>query len=193
MLGYIIPTALLYAYPVHDLYTKMGLVAFWQVTPFVVNFLLVTLSLAFSTFIAPTAQPQDSIAHLHHYYAILTGFAAFAHLYVLAVILRSSSPSENFSSVFVPNFSDALLSTSAGLHSLFQWDWILIATSQLVWALYTVIELRSANVANINLIVAIFLLSLGVVLMGPGGALACAWWWREVVLFRSANKELKAE
>ena len=168
----------------------MALVAYWQITPLVVNSFLGLFSNILAMVDetpapAPSSKPlRLDVPILKTLYAICIFVSAASHCFVLYTI--SSTDGVTLSSVFFPDLSRTVGSLSQGIHYIFQWDWIIIASSQLIWAWFTVFEIRGLGVRALDLVVAGVLIILCATAMGPGGALAAVWWWRE-------NKHIEIE
>lgn len=161
----------------------MALVAYWQITPLVVNSFLGLFSNILAMVDetpapAPSSRPvRLDVPILKTLYAICIFVSTASHCFVLYTI--SGTDGVTFSSVFIPDLSNTVGSLSQGIHYIFQWDWIIIASSQLLWAWFTVFELRSFGIRILDLAVAGVLILVCATAMGPGGALAAVWWWRE--------------
>lgn len=184
VLGFLAPTVMMY---IPGIFTKDQLmiwIAVWQFTPLVVNLLLflftglTSLGGSMVTSSIPTSKPSTKdVPYLTTVYCIGLIASAAAHLFVLYEIF--TTPSLSFASVFIPDIDKARSSMTQGFHYIFQWDWIIIAVSQLMWAFLNIAQLKMLGVKTPGVAYEILFTTALVVFLGPGGALAFIWWWRE--------------
>lgn len=184
VLGFLGPTFLMYMPGIFTKDQLMIWIAFWQFTPIVVNVLLFIftglVSLVedmSSTSTSPSKQTTKDVPYLKAVYGTAIIASVAVHVFVLYEIF--TTPSLSFSSVFIPDFQKALSSMTQGLHYIFQWDWVLIAVSQLLWVVLNVVQLKTLGVKTLGLASDVLLIIALAVVLGPGGAIALAWWWRE--------------
>lgn len=195
VLGYIAPTAAMYFYPWSNNDDLMAMIALWMITPIILDALMLVFQSAFSI-LTDSNEPEpgtNRLSHLTPLYAYLATVAGFSHVFSVYLMSTSPDPWALFLSTFVPNSTDALSSTIAGFHNIFQWDWVFVASQQVLWALYGIYELKVAGLTSINAVVATFVVLLATVVVGPGGSLALAWWWREHRLVESEKQHPKQE
>ncbi|KAI1345056.1 hypothetical protein F5Y15DRAFT_16069 [Xylariaceae sp. FL0016] len=203
VLGYLLPTVLMYV-PWSSFETRQFWTAFWQPCPVFVNAVLLLRTRISS--LAISSSPEDNskraknadVKYLKLLYVIAAGVAATAHLGTLYLCLMSSNSELSVSSIFVPQFAFRAESMTAGLHYIFQVDYLGIFLPSLLWgflAVHDVLrvllgeDLRSWQM----LLIAVSTLIVGA-LVGPRAALALIWWWREEKLIRieqGFNGELK--
>ncbi|KAI0468085.1 hypothetical protein F4859DRAFT_491537 [Xylaria cf. heliscus] len=180
-IGYLLPTLAMYL-PGLSVSTTQFLVFLWQPSPGFVNILLFTASL-----VLPGASPRDTtkapdVKHLKRTYLAAGAVCAVNHFVTLYICATSQNPQLSFSYVFLPDRSTMELSTTAGLHYIFQVDWWGCFLPTLLWAWVSVYDvhrllLGGAGFANLAKW-AVYIVGLSVAL-GPGGMLAVVWSWRE--------------
>ncbi|KOS47250.1 hypothetical protein ACN38_g1738 [Penicillium nordicum] len=195
ILGFAVPTIMLF-FPLGDaLNTRQIFIALWQPAPVYV----VILTQIFSHFIksigSSTPAKTDSAAvesksnrdipHLQTLYAVVGGVSACFHV---ALLLSWAALGTNFvTRAFIPSAAFAQVATIAdGVFIFFQNDFLLVAAATLLWCLASVWDLYRLGVSNVSWQVALASLILGSVAIGPGATVAAVWYWREEVMSRTA-------
>ncbi|QIW98148.1 hypothetical protein AMS68_003666 [Peltaster fructicola] len=195
VLGYVAPTAAMYFYPWSNNNDIMAMIAVWMFTPMVLDLLMAIFQSAFSIFTedAPAEPDAGRLSHLTPLYGYLAIVAGFSHIFTVYLISTSPDPAGLFLTAFIPDSTDALSSTIAGFHNIFQWDWLFVAAQQVLWALYGVYELKVAGLTSMSPVLLTIAILVATVVAGPGGSLVLAWWWRETKLVEFEKQHLKEE
>lgn len=193
ILGYVVPTVMLF-FPLADaLNTRQAFIALWQPAPVYV----VILTQIFSRFIklissntpaktdsAAESESNRDIPHLQTLYAVAGCVSACFHV---ALLLSWAALGTNFiTRAFIPSDAFAQVATLAdGVFVFFQNDFLLVAAATLLWCLASVWDLYRLGVCNVSWQMALAGLILGSVIIGPGAAVAAVWYWREEVMSRT--------
>ena len=190
LIGYLLPTCLLFIRR-YSQQTVLYLIAVWQFTPFYINILVGIFGSMLKTSPTSTNKAMSSESnYLITVYLISVLASATAHITTLSGILSGNPAEVSLASIFLPSQSRLLKSTGQDLHHIFQWDWIVIATSSFIWALYAVAEIsaeRQVLGMKHSSTRIISLMAISTILLGPGGTLAAVWWWREIALIEIEN------
>ena len=179
---YLLPTLATF-YPRFSNDTLQSVLAFWQFAPLLVNIPLWFAAPFVSSAPATGKAKTADLKHLHVLYYALFFFSLASHWYSVFMVMSSETEGVTLSRVFLPHRAHWLTSMDNGLLWIFQWDWIIIATSFVVTAMigaYDVqrfvpeIDTDSDRLGKI-VYIAVALVALG----GPGASLAAYWGFRE--------------
>lgn len=184
ILGYLIPTLATWLPldDLFDLYTRQAMVAFWQVTPLVVNLLwLLFSSLASQT--QSTSKPRSTSADIRtlspiYLVSLLVAQASHAAILFLCSTSPSKDPSVSFSFIFGlrppvdPQMYEAI-------HFIFKVDYWIISLATVLWCVQAEWELIGLRRTDLTYLTATLATLVGAVVLGPGTVLATVWWWRE--------------
>lgn len=195
VLGYLLPTIAVYL-PSSDpnLVWKQKLIAFWQITPFIVNILLLALGTLFaSTDASPEQAAQTAQTNISRIYTVCFIASALTHV---GMFYAKSVWSLSFTQIFLPR--DYMLDAGVAdpLHYVFQIDYVGIFASGLMMAFVSLWFLNSTGHAQSGGSTAWFLtgsptssgvrivlgLTIGSVLFGPAATIALTSLVREKVL-----------
>ncbi|CAI7666133.1 unnamed protein product [Penicillium palitans] len=195
ILGFVVPTIMLF-FPLADaMHTRQIFIALWQPAPVYVVILTQIFSHVLKSIGSSTPAKTDSAAvesksnrdipHLQTLYAVLGGVSACFHV---ALLLSWAALGTNFvTRAFIPSAAFAQVATIAdGVFIFFQNDFLLVAAATLLWCLASVWDLYRLGVSNVSWQVALASLILGSVVIGPGATVAAVWYWREGVMSRTA-------
>ncbi|KAF2124262.1 hypothetical protein P153DRAFT_302912 [Dothidotthia symphoricarpi CBS 119687] len=174
--------------PWSDMDVYQNVLAFWQVTPLGVNVPLWIASFFAST---PSTTKNRDIGSLKFLYEGIFMICTITHWFAIYGILTSTDPTVTLSSVFVPNTATWTTGVSWGLLWIFQWDWVFIATSQLLacWIAYLdVTRALHQKVDGAGMLKHAIRLLVLVLISGPGGALASVWGSREEKMMEIEEK-----
>jgi len=183
LFGYLLPTTLMYAYK--DLYTQQGLIAFWQITPFLVNVLLALFTRWFGPTIAAPSKtgktnPSDKDAlYIKTLYGICLIISMLSHFAMLYCCVVLSTQPQILVKTFIPELAKLNESTGNFLHYMFQVDYLIIFASSLLWAVVAVEDMRRAGKAEVSLVQLLVVVTLGTIVIGPAATTVAIWWWRE--------------
>ncbi|KIV89230.1 hypothetical protein PV10_08814 [Exophiala mesophila] len=187
MLGYFIPTLLLFAWPLLDSDPEYKvtqlLIVLWQPTPLLANLLLFLLykfnsATASPAFSNPKSKTAD-VPSLATLYKLLYIVALIAHIFTISVVFLSTDPLHSFSHVFVRPQEWGQSGMIKGLHIIFQADYNLIFLSSTIWAFQAVWDLKRTGLARVSLLKAAVLIIVHSLICGPAASLAAVWYWRE--------------
>lgn len=192
VLGFVVPTVLLF-FPLADaLGMRQVFIALWQASPVYV----VLLTRLFSRMIefvssgnpaktdTPDRKWHRDIPYLQALYAATGCISVSFHL----LFLRSwiSEGAEFIAKAFIPFDSFAQVATLAdGVAVFFQNDFLLVLAASLLWTLASIWDLYRLGISNVSLLVALPALVLGTLSIGPGATIAAVWYWREEVMSRT--------
>ncbi|KAH7028827.1 uncharacterized protein B0I36DRAFT_349819 [Microdochium trichocladiopsis] len=205
---YVVPTIAMYI-PYANPEINQDAAAFWQATPAYVNVALWVLALTVfrggdssSSSTISTARSSSSARHVNRAYALAFVVGVLTHISVVWLVMTSSpeqDPSMSFSALFVPTLDlhNALPGSPAagivwGTLRMFQFDHIGIFASTLLWAVLGIYDVQTRLGAAGGekeggaVVVPILALLAGVVVLGPGAALAAFGVWREKKLAGAA-------
>lgn len=184
--GYLLPTIIIYIpFTDADLYIRQGLIALWQLSPFIVNFLLVLFSELQGATILPSAtkemRPEEQNSrHVKMLYRVCLVVSVLSHFALLCYCMILS---DRFEEILVRTFLPQLVmlngSTGDILHHIFQVDFLVIFVSSLLWATSAVDDLRRARRAEVSLARLMVAVALGTVVIGPAATIIAIWWARE--------------
>ncbi|KAJ5356786.1 Monooxygenase FAD-binding [Penicillium concentricum] len=195
VLGFIVPTTMLF-FPLADaLTTRQVFIALWQPSPIYVVILTQIFSRVIKSIGSRTSAKTDNTAaegkanrdipHLQTLYAVAGGVSACFHV---ALLLTWAASGTNFiTKAFIPSDAFAQVATLAdGVFVFFQNDFLLVAAATLLWCLASVWDLYRLGVSNVSWQVALAGLILGSLAIGPGATAAAVWYWREEVMSRTS-------
>lgn len=184
VLGYLVPTLATWLPldDLFDLYTRQAMVAFWQVTPLVVNLLwLLFSSLASETHsTTKTRSASADIRALSPLYlvSLLVAQASHAAILFLCSTSPTSDPSISFSFIFgLRPPVDPLMHEA--IHFIFKVDYWIIAAASVLWCVQAEWELIGLRRTDLTYGAALLGTLAGAVVFGPGTVLSAVWWWRE--------------
>lgn len=198
ILGFAVPTIMLF-FPLADaLNTRQIFIAMWQPAPIYVVILTQIFSHVIKSIGSGTPAKTDSAAvesksndsnrdipYLQTLYTVVGGVSACFHV---ALLLSWAALGTNFiTRAFIPSAAFAQVATIAdGVFIFFQNDFLLVAAATLLWCLASVWDLYRLGVSNVSWQVTLASLILGSVAIGPGATVAAVWYWREGVMSRTA-------
>ncbi|KGO63138.1 Monooxygenase, FAD-binding [Penicillium expansum] len=195
ILGFVVPTIMLF-FPLADaLNTRQVFIALWQPAPVYVVILTQIFSRVIKSISSSTitntdsataeSKPNRDIPYLQTLYAVVGGIAACFHM---ALLLSWAALGTNFiTKTFIPSEAFAQVTTIAdGVFIFFQNDFLLITAATLLWCLASVWDLYRIGVSNFSWQVALVGLILGSLAIGPGATVAAVWYWREEVMSRTS-------
>lgn len=195
VLGYLVPTALVYYVPWGYTRTVQQLVAFWQPSPIYVSVLLGVFSFLVpsSSSSATTAVAKNAdVKHLKRAYLVVGLVTAAAHAATVYTLLTSDDAKLTFGYVFLPDRATWKDSMALGLHYIFQVDFFGAFGATLIWGwvvVYDVLRILGKPGA-IDFIKTVLGIVFVTVVAGPGTALVMVWNWREdrLVMIESGVK-----
>ncbi|KAL2875964.1 hypothetical protein SGCOL_008815 [Colletotrichum sp. CLE4] len=188
LLLFALPTAAMY-FPYSSPRLSQNLIAFWQVSPIVLNagiwLLASTVYRSSSSSQTPetkTTTRQQTTLTLNRLYTTSALVAAASHLYTIYTLLTSTNKSLTLVNVFLPlnDVSNGDVATS--LFQLFQWDFWLIFGSSRLWCALVVYDVQKQLHGKVNLKKFFWYYTLTnnlSMIIGPGAVLAGVWRWRE--------------
>ncbi|OAX79561.1 hypothetical protein ACJ72_06119 [Emergomyces africanus] len=187
LLGYLLPTILLFQeYPNHRLAEAMIII--WLPAPIYVNILLKLFSTIYakvypdSPRTPPASKPMPDIPSLKVVYVSSFSVAALIHIFTLSVVLSPRYPDLSLAKIFVPHFISGYLqfsSESEGIRALWLANFWVFWIATMVWCVLAVWDMNRIGRARVSLRVAVVIIVLGVVALGPGATIATVWYWRE--------------
>lgn len=195
VLGYVVPTMLMF-FPLADaLHTRQLFIALWQPAPVYVTILTRVFSrvcksvgsgsVAKTDTAAVDRKANRDIPHLQTLYAVAGCIAACFHLVLL--LSGVASGTDFITKAFIPFDSFAQVSTlTDGVVVFFQNDFLIVAVATLLWCLASMWDLHRLGISNISGLVALPILLLSALAFGPGATVAAVWYWREQVLSRTS-------
>lgn len=187
--GYMLPTVVMFL--PFDLDITQGFIAFWQITPLVVNMLSFNPAADHSGTSAAAGNaspPQADMKHLKNLYIISFAVSALAHISTLFVCFSSSDPQLSFTNAILLVPVSDHMSMSQALHYIFQVDFWIIFTAAVAGAYLAIWDLKRIGKTDISLFKTAANMALAVVLVGPGATVAGAWYIRERILARKEKK-----
>ncbi|KAJ6051561.1 hypothetical protein N7499_010901 [Penicillium canescens] len=198
LVGYVLPTMMLF-FPLENApVTRQAFIALWQPVPIYVVIFTEIFSgiikrVEGSKSVTPSTDSKSNhdLPSLQMLYAFTGCIAACFHLALLSSWFVSGS---NFLvRAFIPADSFAQTSTLAdGIFIFFQNDFLLVSAASLLWSWSNVWDLYRMGISNVSMWVSLAGLALGYVAAGPGATAAAVWYWREGVMsqrkFRSISQ-----
>ncbi|CAO2649427.1 Nn.00g068120.m01.CDS01 [Neocucurbitaria sp. VM-36] len=179
---YAIPTIALFI-PGSSISTIQNLLAFWQVTPILVNVPLWFASLFVSSARTAASKTRNAdLSYLKSLYILVFVISVAAHWFTIYGVSTSTNPEVSLSAIFLPNASTWKTTLDNGLLWIFQWDWIIDAITFVLpaWiAVYDVQRLMYGAATSGQLIQAAIVIMVLTLLGGPGAAMSAVWAWRE--------------
>jgi hypothetical protein len=182
ILGYLVPTIAMYL-PWSDINTTMSYTALWQPSPVFINLLMLVLPFLFAA--SKTGGPESAkadVKYLQRIYLVSGTVSAIVHVATMLACLLSNDPHVSLRYIFVPNMDRAQSSMAAGVHHIFQVDFILCFASSLAWALLAFLDLKREGKTTTCLAWAITIVTALSIFAGPSAALAITWYWREALM-----------
>ncbi|KAF2854339.1 hypothetical protein T440DRAFT_273478 [Plenodomus tracheiphilus IPT5] len=181
---YVLPTIVMFL-PSSDTNNVQNRIAFWQVTPILVNIPLWVASpfvSSASTSKTPKARNAD-LPHLKVLYGVFFITSVAIHWYTIYGISVSENPKVTYASVWVPSTYKWKNDLSSGVLYLFQCDWVITGLVHMIPAFIAVCDVQrviNGSITGEQFIEAgMAALSL-TWLAGPGAALTAVWYWREL-------------
>ncbi|KAJ5782517.1 hypothetical protein N7457_004291 [Penicillium paradoxum] len=194
ILGFVVPTILLFFPLANGLNVRQLFIALWQPAPIYVVILthIFSRGIKFVCSSTPTktctttrsSKLNRDIPHLRTLYAMASCISVCFHL---GLLLSGVALGTDFiAKAFIPFDSFAQATSLAdGVAVFFQNDFLLAATATLIWSIASVWDLQRIGISNVSLWVALPGLILGFLAIGPGATTAAVWYWREEVLSRT--------
>ena len=165
----------------HNMATLQNIIAFWQLTPILVNVPLWFASLFVSS--APTSKTKTAdLCHLKVLYGVLFLASIVIHWYTIFGMSVSRDPTVTYASVWVPNIKKWKNELSSDLLYIFQWDWIVSGLACIISALIAVCDvwrLIYGSVSGGEAVAAGTVVLCLTLFAGPGAAITAVWYWRE--------------
>ncbi|KAG0158292.1 hypothetical protein PDIDSM_5805 [Penicillium digitatum] len=195
MLGFVVPTIMLFLPLADALNMRQVFIALWQPAPVYVVILTRMFSCVFKSTGSSSPAKNDGAAaqtksnrdipYLQTLFAVAGGISACFHVALLLswaalgtkFITKACIPSEAFPQV---------AKIANGVFIFFQNDFLLATTATLLWCLASVWDLYRIGVSNVSWQVALASLILGSFAIGPGATVAAVWYWREEVMSRTS-------
>lgn len=180
---YVFPTIAMF-WPGKDLNTAQNIIAFWQVSPILVNVPLWIASPFVSSASTSTTSKTKSadLPYLKTIYGVFFITSVAVHWYTIYRISVSENPAVTYTSVWVPSTSDWKKDLDSGLLYIFQCDWFIVGLVHIIPAFIAVCDVHRLLHGTVTGgqtikagIVALFL----TLVAGPGAALTAVWYWRE--------------
>jgi hypothetical protein len=185
VIGYLIPTITIY-YPFADVETTMAAVAFWQITPFVVNILWLLFSFRVGNpDSSNTGNAKNDAPYLKRIYATTFATSVLSHFFTLYLCF---SRYVSFTYIFLPREYQGMSFENA-MNFIFQVDFWIIFLATMVWCFQAVWDIKRLGFMNVGLLKAAVSIGLGAVVVGPGAVLSAVWWWREEKIRVDDKKE----
>lgn len=190
LVGYLLPTLAMYLpFPDPDLSLTQGVIALWQVTPLLVNLLLLGVSTACGKEVTAPSQnlrpAPGYVKYLRRTYITCFIISAVAHIATVATCL-SSAPQLSLTEVLIRVPIPHRLSLAGGLHYIFQVDFLIIFATALGASFLTLWDLKRTGRSDLSLWKAALAMAVGVFLVGPAAVVAGVWFIREGIM---ASKE----
>jgi hypothetical protein len=194
VLGFVLPTMMMF-FPLQNSFnTRQIFIALWQPTPVYVAILTETLSRAFKCIGPSTGVKTNTngdgvsdhdLPHLRVVYATVGSISACFHLAL--ILCWVSSGTEFIARAFLPFDSLAQVSNLAdGVFVFFQNDFLLVAVATMLWCLTNAWDLYRVGISNVSWRIVSLAIILGCIVVGPGATVAAVWYWREEVLSRTS-------
>jgi hypothetical protein len=192
LVGYLLPTLAMYLpFLDSDLSLTQGLIAFWQITPLLVNLLLLGISSAYGKEATPprhTPRPAiDYVRYLNRLYITCFTVSAAAHIATIATCLFSA-PRLSLTDALVRVPLPDRLSLVGGLHYIFQADFWIIFAVALGGSFLTLWDLKRTGRSDLSLWKAAFVMVGGVFCVGPAAVVAGVWFVREGIMARKEKR-----
>ncbi|KAJ9619082.1 hypothetical protein H2204_012793 [Knufia peltigerae] len=195
VLGYLIPTILMFWPHSNDDQIRQGFIAFWQPSPVYVNILLWLLATSYNTtmstqqdhsnVVVAAAEPPD-MAHLKRLYAFSFGVSIVTHFGVLLKVMFSADPHLQLSKIFLlPPLDQRSLSVVESLHITWLVDFWVWTMATMAWCCLSVWDLKRVGLAVVSVRKAAAAVALGTVLVGPGAVISACWYWRETQMAKT--------
>ncbi|KGO65541.1 Monooxygenase, FAD-binding [Penicillium italicum] len=195
ILGFVVPTIMLFLPMADALNTRQLFIALWQPAPVYVVVLTQVFSFVIKSISSSTPTKTGSAAadnktnrdfpYLQTLYTVAGGVSASFHV---ALLLSWAALGTNFiTKTFIPSEAFAQVATIAdGVFIFFQNDFLLVAAATLLCCLASVWDLYRIGVSNVSWQMALAGLILGSLAIGPGATVAAVWYWREEVMSRTS-------
>ena len=194
VLGFVLPTMMMF-FPLQDsLNARQIFIALWQPSPVYVVILTEILSRVLKWTDRSTPVKADShvesncnrdILYMRIVYAAVGGISACFHLAL--ILCWISSGTEFITRAFIPFDSLAQASNLAdGVFIFFQNDFLLVAAATMLWCLASAWDLYRVGISDVSWQFALVGLVFGCLMVGPGATAAAVWYWREEVLSRTS-------
>jgi hypothetical protein len=194
VLGFVLPTIMLF-FPLQDaLNARQIFIALWQPTPVYVVILTEVLSRVLKLIGRSTPVKTGShgdhnsnsdLPYLRILYAAVGSISACFHLALMMSWFVSGTGF--IVRAFIPFDSMAPVSDLAdGVFIFFQNDFLLAAVATMLWCLTSAWDLYRVGISDVSWPVAVISIALGCIMVGPGATAAAVWYWREEVLSRTS-------
>jgi hypothetical protein len=174
-----------------ELNTTQGFVAFWQITPLVVNMLLFNPASVDEQRAATrkgASSTQDDVKYLNYLYIISGVVSALVHIGTMFVSLTSTDPQLSFANAILRVPASDQMSMSQALHYIFQADFWIIFAAAVAGAYITLWDLKRIGKTDLSLVKTAAGIALAVVLVGPGATVAGVWYIREGIMTRKEKQ-----
>lgn len=187
VLGYLLPTIAVYLpFSDPDWVLKQKLVAFWQITPFVVNILLLIFGALFAGSDGPRQEDgyHSVQATLDRIYLVSFTVSTLSHF---GMLYAWRAWNLSFVRIFVPQVYMLEHGVADPLHYVFQIDYLVILASGLLMAFLALWFLNNSGKVPFNAIQILLAISIGTVVVGPAATIAAAYWVRDTPLGRARS------
>jgi hypothetical protein len=183
--GYLIPTlAVYFPWKDADLSFTQGIIAFWQLSPLLVNMLLFSPSIFHQKPINQATPPQDDVKYLNRVYITSFIVSAITHIGTLFLTLTSTTEEVSFNrAIGLVPVSETMSMTDALLY-IFQVDFWLFSLAVLGGSYITLWDLKRAGKTDLSMFKSFVVIVISSVLVGPGATVAGVWYVRESIMAR---------
>jgi hypothetical protein len=190
IIGYLLPTILMYL--PFDLYVTQGLIAFWQITPLVVNLLLFVISTAYGN--GPAASKKaaspapNNIKHLDRLYITCMAVSAITYIGTVLTCLLSTDPHISLIPALLSVPASDRKSMAGAFHYIFQVDYWTIYAAVVAGAYLSLWDLKRTGQTNLSLKNAAVGMGIAVIFVGPAATVAGVWYVREHIMAQKDKK-----
>lgn len=152
--------------------THQLILAAWQCYPIAVSLINRLLATVVNTKIRSSPRSEAPYLRTAYVFAFLLSFAGHAYSWS-SFLLRSKELPGSFLELYIPSPS-AVTDLKSAATLFLQYDWICIASSALLWGVFSV-----APFVEFGLVPLLLVFLAGFVVVGPGAVVSLAFLWRE--------------